>query len=186
MILPFAPFEPNIVIQTFSLEALGDSLNLLGGSANSNSAYGGTTAAWPAANRALFIPFTLSQPIAVAAMFTYNGGTASGNLDLGIYSEDGTRILSTGSTAMSGTSTLQVISVTSTVIGPGRMYLAMAVDNTTAIFRAANTGYITAIAFKVAGMAQMASAFALPATATLATLSTSYAPIFGLSTKTGI
>src|SRR5574343_386960 len=64
------------------------------------------SATWSSANRALYSPFRLGCTINVTDMFVANGSTASGNLDLGIYDERGTRLVSSGSTAQSGTSVI--------------------------------------------------------------------------------
>jgi hypothetical protein len=62
-------------------------------------------------------------------------GTASGNVDVGIYSSDGTtltRLVSSGSTAAAGASAVQTITVASAALVPSfSYYLAVAPDNAT-------------------------------------------------------
>ena len=141
-----------------------------------------TSTTWPSANLALFYPFRIFTPIIVTLLYTYNGSVASGNLDVGIYDMDGNQIVSSGSTAQTGTSTIQELNISDTPLNPGKFYLAMAMDNT--------TGTITRYAgpsnseLTYLGIAQQASAFPLPATATPTTASVSNFPIFGLSTRT--
>jgi hypothetical protein len=137
------------------------------------------SAVYPVANTAYFVPFATAEPLTVVKLFAQNGATVSGNIDVGIYAVDGTRLVSSGSTGQTPTATVQIFDIADTLIGPGQVfYLAIAMDNTTGtLFRISigvNTGSIL-------GMAEMASAFPLPATATLATLVNGYLPTFGLT-----
>lgn len=134
------------------------------------------SAVWTAANRAIFVPFRLTRAKPVTKLFAHNGATASGNLDIGIYTIDGTRIVSTGSVAQSGTNVCQVIDITDTLLGDGDYYLALAMDGTTGtVFRAAPQ----ATRLRTAGVLQQASAFPLPATATFAAVASAFLPFFG-------
>lgn len=162
------------IITIFSPESLGIQTLV-----NGSNGVPGSTGAWPTANKAIFIPFTLRFPITVTSLWTNNGSAVTDTRDAGIYSEDGTRILSTGSTAGSGTSTFQVYSVTATTLGPGRYYLALANSGTGSQFiRTA----VTAVRAKTMGVYEMTTAFPLPATATFATITAPYQPMFGLAT----
>lgn len=117
-----------------------------------------------ASNRALACPIIIPAPVRAKRIFTRNGSTVSGNIDLGIYRHDLTKIISTGSTAQSGTSTLQFIDITDTDLPAGNYYLAYSIDN--------NTGQIgtvtpfSGLMARMTGAFQMASAFALPTTLT--------------------
>jgi hypothetical protein len=167
---PANALDPLELVTPWSLESIGVALGAIGSSSRIGTA---VSAAYPAANTAYFYPFSMAAPALITKLVAYNGATASGNLDLGIYAEDGTRLVSAGSTAQAGTNTLQVVDITPDVlIGPGVFYFAIVLDNTTGtIFRCAVAGgpaqYVAML-----GGAQMASAFPLPATATLASLAT--------------
>lgn len=151
--------------------------SLLGNTDGLNNPLAST--AWPAANRALYIPFRISQPIQMINGFVLNGGTASGNLDIGVYSGDGTKLCSTGSTAQAGTTTIQTIAfTTSPVIGPGLFFMALSCSATTLTFLACTTA---AVVLRELGMFQQATAFALPATFTLASLASAYLPSMGVT-----
>lgn len=139
------------------------------------------SATWPTANLAIFIPFTLSAPYTVTQMFLWNGATATGNFDLGIYDHVGTKLVSAGSTAQSGTSVIQVVNVTDTQLGPGLFYMALAMDGTSGTV--ARTAPARTAFCKILGMAQMASAFPLPTTATYATVANSFIPFFGFTDR---
>jgi hypothetical protein len=133
---------------------------------------------WDSANRAVFVPFRVSRPIYVVNMFVFNGLVVSGNLDIGIYTSDGTRLVSIGSTAQAGTSAIQTLDITDTLLGPGLFYMALVFNNTTArVFQ--QTVVPSGI---VCGMAIMNAAFPLPATATFSQ-SYNYLPVFGLTTR---
>jgi hypothetical protein len=91
------------------------------------------TSAWPLAKLALFAPITLYDTVTVQRILVQIGGTSSGNLDVGIYDESGNKKVSAGTTAMGAANAVQSISLTATVLAPGRYYLAIAVDNVTAV-----------------------------------------------------
>src|SRR5271154_4607263 len=49
-----------------------------------------------AANAAIFIPFTVPDTITIAKLAAANGTAVAGNVDMGIYSEAGNRLVSKG------------------------------------------------------------------------------------------
>lgn len=79
-------------------------------------------------------PFRIATPFPVTRFWWVNGGTVNGNVDMGIYTEDGqTLLVSTGSTAQSGTNVIQTVTVSYT-LPPGRYYMAFATSSATATF----------------------------------------------------
>lgn len=146
-----------------------------------------SSTAWPSANLAIFCPIHVGSPVLVKQLFVLNGATASGNIDVGLYASDGTRITSAGSTAQAGTSAIQAFNITDIQIGSGLYYIAVALDNNTGTVEG-HTFAITAgaNALKTMGLAQQASAFALPATATLATITSNLLPWAGLTVNSVI
>jgi hypothetical protein len=145
---------------------------------------GASTGAWPANNRAFFVPFSIWEPIAVTYMFIWNI-TASGNIDLGIYTIDGTRLASTGSTALSGNNTTQGVAL-SLELAPGRYYMGVACSTTGYTAAIQSTSLVELTRCRAGGCVQMDTAFPLPATATFAELTSAYVPMFGLSTRSFI
>jgi hypothetical protein len=136
-------------------------------------------AAWPTANKAIFIPFRINELMRLQSPAVVNGGTVSGNIDGGIYTEDGVRIVSSGSLAQSGTNATQSLTIANFNLLPGSYYFAVAMDNTTGTlgrFAAGNVASLRAI-----GVKQQTTAFPLPATATFAAISSDYVPTFFLS-----
>lgn len=132
---------------------------------------------WPAANDAIFIPFTIERPITVKRMYSMNGNVAGNNLDLGIYTLDGARLIAGGSTAQSGTSTIQFLDITDHFLSPGSYYMAVAMSNTTGTFRRWATSIIQ---LQMMGVMKATSALPLPASVTLTTLTAAYVPEIGM------
>lgn len=128
-----------------------------------------TSTAWPSANLAIFIPFTLAVPVTVYKMAMGAGATAAGNFDIGIYDAAGNRLVSSGATAK-GSSVEHILDVTDTVIGPGTYYLAMAADGTNnyAVMVPSGTSPVPLQKTRLAGVMGVASSYVLPATVTYA------------------
>ncbi len=142
-----------------------------------------SSAAWPTANTAYYIPFRIPHGMIVANMFIINGATINGNLDIGIYSTDGTRLISSGSTAHAGANIIQTVAISIT-LGAGLFYMALAFDGNTATVGYCGLGH--ARWTRCAGIVQQANAFVLPATATFATCTTSVAWQMGLTGRSFI
>ncbi len=113
-------------IHTYSRWMSGAEYKIIGAS-NVVGAY-----AW-AANTAVYMPMCIPWPYPVRRLFWINGSTASSNVDIGIYREDGSKVYSKGSTAQSGASVVQYVTpATPFVLPPGRYFLAWNCDGTTA------------------------------------------------------
>ncbi len=137
--------------------------------------------AWPTANLAIFVPFLVFTPFLAKIIGVDNGATVSGNIDVGIYDGQQNRLVSTGSTAHAGTSTVQTFDITDTLLLPGIYYMAQAMDNTTGITHGpASTVPIGG----ACGVLQMASAFPLPDPATFAAHAVAFIPILSVYGRT--
>lgn len=171
---------PGPIISPASFESIGQALTNVG--ATMSSVASGT---YPSANVAIYVPFIATCRFTARRLFLYNGATASGNLDLGIYdaSADNAprrRLASAGSTAQSGTNAIQQVDITDLDLGPGLFFLALAMDNATGtVFRMTPAAEF----LRAFGVFQEASAFPLPANATPATMAQGAMPYFGLSTS---
>lgn len=166
---------PPPVLGTDNVHALGASRRTIGAGGTP------TSTAWPAANRAIAIPIWLPDAMVVSSLFIANGGTASGNLDLGIYTIDGAKVVAKGTTAQTGTSTLQILTVTATPVGPGPYYMVAVLDSTAGFAQA----YATAVvAEQQMGVVQSAAAVPLAATLTFASPAATFIPLMGISTIT--
>jgi hypothetical protein len=129
-----------------------------------NQSISGTAAVWPAALRALYYPVVLQRSYTVTKAGWVNGSTINGNVDVGIYNENGALLVSSGSTAHAGSSTIQTVDLTDTTVGPGVVFLAMVSDSATGTFvlTATNTG-VTQL--RAAGVQQQAlGSMPLPST----------------------
>lgn len=139
---------------------LGETMNVLGLSSGSS--------AWAAANRAYYVPVLVRRRMVVTGIALVIGTTNTGNIDVGIYDEDGRRIVSSGSTPAGAVSTPQIIDIADTVLPPGTYYVAVAADATTLAINRLSVGNPL---LRVNGVKfQSTTGFPLPATATMAEL----------------
>jgi len=145
------------------------------------------SAAYPAANRAYYVPFTIQRQATALQMWTYNGATASGKVDVGIYDSAGNRLVDIGiATNQAGTTTLQFYNLTDTVLVPGVYYMAVQKDDAVGTF----FRYATSVKTVYGAMgllAQDVGSFGLPSTATMTEeqgTATGYLPIFGIQIAT--
>lgn len=140
---------------------------------------GSTT--WTTANTARYVPMSLPWPYPVKRVFWTNGSTVTTtNNDFGIYTMDGVRLFSTGSTAQSGTNTNQFVDVTDFWLPAGDYYFALNIDN-----NAVNRCYGNALSTEnqaLAGIKQQAvGAVTLPDPATFAAPSAVGVSVFGVT-----
>ena len=158
--------EPRIISPVSAVGGAGAALSALG--------YVQGTALWPVANKAYYMPFVLNSSVTITKLWIANGTAATGNVDVGIYNEAGTKQISAESTAQSGASTLQLFDVADTVLAAGYYYFAFA-HNTISqavIHGWADTSVVWAA--RAVGMYEQTSALPLPSTATFAAISGSW------------
>ena len=132
--------------------------------------------AWGTANVAIHMPFIVRHSFPIKQLRLVNGAAVSGNLDLGVYDSDAeglarTLLVSTGSTAQSGTTDVQLVNVSTNILSAGLYYMASVLDNGTGeVFGPSlrlQTNLSSADSINTMdGVFQEASAFPLPATAT--------------------
>lgn len=135
-------------------------------------------ATWPAANRAIYISFLVEEAFTAYQMI-FEVAVASGNYDAGIYDSVGTRLVSTGSTAVPAAGVGQA-NIADTLLNPGLYYMALCVDNTTASFSRANTNTLQ-WHLTLGIRNQAVGAVTLPATATFANPISTYLPLLGVA-----
>ena len=124
---PRANYRPGeITITPWSYQSLGVALFAAGTPLPSGAA------AWPAAGAVIFVPFGVPEPVTITKLF-YGIGAAAGNIDMGVYDASGNLLVSAGTTAASGSTTLQVVDVTDTTIARGQYYLALVADTVTTL-----------------------------------------------------
>jgi hypothetical protein len=142
------------------------------------------TAVWPTGSLAIGFPFVVTQPVTATLLAAFNGSAVSGNVDMGIYDDAGTRLVSIGATAQSGTNAIQSFNITDTPLSPSKRYYLLQVrDNTTgASFRQTHAAAV----LSSLGWVQVASAYPLPSSVTFAAMGSAYLPAMGLSTTSVI
>lgn len=136
-----------------------------------------TSTAWPAANRAILIPFRLPKPATVYKATVGCGATAAGNFDVGVYDEAGNRLVSGGSTGKAAAAEVNV-DLTDTFLGQGFYYMALSADGTNNYVALSSAASV--YAFKAAGIRQASSAFVLPASITFETVASAFLPVLQL------
>jgi len=140
--------------------------------------------AWAQANMARGVPLTITKPVTVQKLFVYNGATVGGNFDIGIYSESGNLIISTGLTPQANINVLQEVNLTpNVVLGCGRYYMVLAADTTSTTFFA--TAVPTQLC-KLMGLFQNGLSFPLPSTLVTGAYAAAFVPIFGLATRSRV
>ena len=151
------------------------------------AAQGGSTpgsAVWFAANEAVFVPFYLTNPVLVTRIFVLNGAAVSGNVDVGIYTQDGNLIVGGGGAAQAGTNQPQYFNIADTMLGAGRYYIACVLDNVTGrVFR----DNINNNRARQLGILRATSAYPLPSSATFVELTSGgQSPVCGLEIAGGM
>lgn len=138
-----------------------------------------TSAAWGTANLALYFPIEIPETVSITKLWWQNGTTATGNVDCGIYDEEQNRLVSTGSTAQTGTSVVQSVDITDVTLVAGLYYFALAASSGSSTFWVVGSSALaTSYGWSVY---RQTSAFALPNPATFATtkVTASIIPKFG-------
>lgn len=103
------------------------------------------TGAWPSANLAQYVPFTLPWPFTVKRMFWTNGAATLTNMNVGVYTSGGSLIYASGSIAQSGVNTVQFATPTTPfLLNPGSYYFAAVNSSTSDVFMATTTNAIDA------------------------------------------
>jgi hypothetical protein len=167
--------NPNrLIISPFSAASLGVEIGATGSGAPASVAHG-------TANLARGYPFYLSEPALLVKAWWFNGGTVSGNTDVGVYTPDGTLLFSSGATAQATINVIQEVDTTDYQLGRGAYYCALSSSSATATYFSNSFNLHFA---KAMGWWQAATAHPLPASLTPAALAAAIEPIFGISLRT--
>lgn len=167
------------IFGVFSPESVGGQLTALGETATSNPITG-------FANQTVYVPLVVQETVTIVKAWWINGNTVSGNVDIGLYPETGgAKVVSLGSTAQSGASSIQEGNIADTIVPAGRYLMALGWSSATATFLSYSLTNEKARALGLAGE----STFALPSSATpvafsLSTHHASGMPVFGFSLRT--
>ena len=146
------------------------------------------SAVYAAAQRALYFPVVIPRGCIAYRLFWCNGATVgTDTVQVGIYNDNdagddgpGTAIVRGTATTSAGANICQFDNIADTVIPSGRIWMAIwASGVTTTMFRHAPSGSLVR---GTSGYLENSLAGGLPATATPATNSSPYIPVFGFTT----
>lgn len=169
---PRSVSEPLESISNFDLYHGSGGLTQLGASFAS--------ATWVSANRAYACPLYLADDVIALKLWHANGAAVSGNICVAVYNEAWVRVVTSGSTAQAGTSTVQSFDVTDTPLRAGRYYIAAVLDNTTGTSLMWGSGGVEA---RSMGMVVQDTAFPLPDPFVAAQIAGFAVPLMGISCR---
>jgi hypothetical protein len=164
------------IISTLDLCSCGDVMAALGGATPA-------TAAWTTANMVRFVPFYITQAIVVVKLLAYNGTTAAGNNDMGIFDRAGNRLVAGANPAQSGTSAWQEFDITDTALTPALYFVGLKNDGTTGTYFRYND---TRPARLTGACSAAGAAGGLASSYTYAVLDTTYIPVVAMALRTTI
>jgi hypothetical protein len=133
--------------------------------------------AWPTANLAIYIPIAIALPVVAKKLWLACGTTGTDNIDIGIFSEGGTKIVASGATAKVNSDAELVVEITDTLLAPGRYWIGVSCASNTATFWTLGLAVPNGAAL---GVMQEGSAHPLPATATMVALTGLRVPAAGI------
>lgn len=137
--------------------------------------------AYPLANLAIYVPFSVSETVTAYEGWVVTGTLAAGNFDIGIYDSAGSRLTSAGSTAKPASAVANTTTMTNYDLKPGlRYYMAFAADGTNNYFAGAQAAGL----YEAMGVLESTTSFVLPASPTLSRTTRAYLPMFGLNLYT--
>lgn len=141
-----------------------------------------TSHAWPVANKAILTPITVRTLFLIRKFWWANGSAVAGNVDVGVYTMGGARLLSTGAIAQAGTSVIQSATPTAGPpwqLMPGSYYLALSASSASATF--ISTTSPAPREMQTSGFAEAVTANPLPDPITPATMVSNIIPLCGMS-----
>jgi hypothetical protein len=142
--------------------------------------------AWPAANRALYHPFENPWRYPIKYLWWMNGTGTGNNMNVGIYTESGSLLIQTGSTARNSSARQQFVAV-DYLLMPGRYYYGQVCDSTATnmIYQIGST--LTTITARLCGILQEdIGGMTLPNTMNPAEFTTAVVPINGFTMSEGL
>lgn len=157
---PLANRIAQYTINVLSDEMLGIELGATGAGIISTTA---------GANGIILIPMALSAPFVINQFFWVNGSTVNGNSYIGVYSEAGSLLVSSGAVVNSGASVRQAVDITDfRLAAPRRYWLALGTDSASHTFTRFTTSAPLSDYLGVKSMAAGISGGALVSTVTFA------------------
>lgn len=94
-----------------------------------------STPLFPVANLILYAPVYLPYRIRIKNLWWFNGSAVAGNVNAGLYTQSGYKIVDTGSTAQTGINAKQSVALGSNIeLVPGGYYFAFSASSVSARF----------------------------------------------------
>lgn len=177
--MPYSPLQVSatrvapVIISSFDPEMIGFEFRAFGASGPSGAQN------WPAANLAVYTPLYLSVPVTAYQLFIENGTAVAGNIDLGLFDESFNKLVSKGSTAQAGISSIQYLDVADTLLPAGRYYIGAASD-TSGATQKFNGLALNASVAGMMGLLQSATSFPLATLPTAASYTQGFVPVVGV------
>jgi hypothetical protein len=135
-------------------------------------------------NTLVFIyQFKISVEFPITYFWWINGATVNGNVSMGVYDQDGNLIISCGTVAQSGASSLQSAAPSATtILGPGKYWMGFATSSTTSTFTIQNNSIASSRAAGWRSHAVTAgNGVPVPSTLTFAAANSSVNPFVGIT-----
>lgn len=139
-----------------------------------------SSAAWPAANLAIYVPFVLERAVTVTEVWVETGSlTTSNGIEIGCYDTGGNRLFTQAMTITTASDTVTSSGMTDYVLPAGTYYMAMACDGT----RNFMAGALSLAIYGGFGCVEQTglTGASLPSTWTPVAFTRSYLPLFGFS-----
>jgi hypothetical protein len=140
---------------------------------------------YEAADRGIYYPLYVPTTCVARRMWWVNGGTATGNIEAGIYLDagykPGVKLVTTGTIGQSGTSAVQFADITDTTLSPGLHWLYISGSSTSSTLLRCNTeAWDEIVRFQQASIGPGSA----PSTATPVESTSTQVYLFGFSTTT--
>lgn len=171
--IPSVQFRSVPILTTSSFESLAP----MARDFNANA----LSTAWGTANQARYIPFWIPDPIVAVKLIAYNGATAGGNSDMGLYDASGNQIVAAAAALQAGATIFQEFDIVDTPLRPGLYFVGLLNTTTTGTFMS----YTDRQLGRAMGVySQAVGAGNLPSPATFAALDAAVIPIVGIALRT--
>lgn len=140
--------------------------------------------AWPANNRIYYVPLLMPDDFLATQFGIDVGATNSANIEIGIYTPDGVKLIGSAATALGTANSPQAIDITDTQLYAGNLYyVGVTLTSTGGALFCVTSGLGVAGAQMTSTMAENGSG-GLPNPATFAAIADNLIPYFSLSSKT--
>jgi hypothetical protein len=140
-------------------------------------------AVWPSANLIIYVPVAVRTWVIAKKLWFASDTVGTGNIDIGIYSRAGSRLVNSGTIAHGTANDEKTVDITDTTLKPDLYYIALQGSNGTDTYTRSAPGLPVPAASGV--RSEAAGGFGLPASATWTVPNTlNFSPIVGILQET--